>query len=182
MSEQNENTVEDTKETTTGNSGNESHDGQDAALGDAGKRALDAERRARKEADRRIAEYEKKLNDARKQIESFEDANRNEAEKREHKLQKTQEQLEAKTRELEAANRQLLTARIAAEYGLPQDMASRLQGKTEEEIREDAEKLQELLGTHSVRIPVPVHQEGKGSGNSRTPGQSFADAVGPLLN
>ena len=180
MSEQinTENTTEDTTVENTGTN----QQADENALGDAGKRALDAERRARKEADKRIAEYEKRLNDAQKRIDSFEDANRDELEKREHKLKKAQEELEKKSRELDALNRKVLTTRIAAEYDLPQDMASRLQGDTEQDLREDAEKLQALLAPRSARIPAPVRQEGANSGNSRTAAQSFADVVGPLLN
>lgn len=182
MSEQNP-TPNETEENTAGEQVDNTTDtGNENALGDAGKRALAAERRARKEADKKLAEYEKRLNDAQKRIEGFEDANRDELEKREHKLKKAQEQLEAKQQELDALNRKMLTTQIAAEYGLPQDMANRLQGDTEETLREDAEKLQALLAPKSPRQPWPVHQEGADSGRNRTAQQAFADAVSSVLN
>lgn len=156
--------------------------GDENALGDAGKRALDAERRARKDADKRVAEAEKRLAEAQKRIEGFEDANRDELEKREHKLKKAQEQLEAKQRELDALNRKVLTTQIAAEYNLPADMGTRLQGDNEEELREDAEKLQALIAPKSPRVPWPVAQEGGETGKNRTAQQAFADALRPFLN
>jgi len=182
MSDQNA-TPNTPEENTTGEQVENTADtGNENALGDAGKRALDAERRARKEADKKLAEYEKRLNDAQKRIEGFEDANRDELEKREHKLKKAQEQLEAKSRELAALNRKVLTTQIAAEYDLPADMATRLQGDTEEELREDAEKLRALLAPKSPRQPWPVAQEGADTGRNRTAQQAFADAIKPFLN
>lgn len=182
MAEQNtspDNTAEETHVEVTETS---TDTGDENALGDAGKRALDAERRARKEADKRVAEAEKRLEEAQKRIDGFEDANRNELEKREHKLKKAQEQLEAKQRELDALNHKVLTTQIAADYNLPADMASRLQGNSEEELREDAEKLQALIAPRNPRVPLPVLQEGADSGKNRTAKQAFADAVRPFLN
>lgn len=166
--------VEETTRATT--------NGDETALGEAGKRALDAERRARKDADRKLAEYEKRLAEANKRIEGFEDANRDELEKREHKLKKAHEDLEKAQNELRSLNRKVLTTQIAADYGLPADMAVRLQGDTEEELREDAEKLQALIAPKSPRTPWPVTQEGADTGRNRTAQQAFADALKPFLN
>lgn len=156
--------------------------GNEQGLGDAGKRALDAERRSRKEAERKAAEMDKRLAAALKQIEGYEDANRTEVEKLEHQLKKTKGQLEDVTKQRDDSTRRLLVFKVAAEYGLPSDMADRLQGDTEEQLREDAEKLQKLLAPQGGRIPWPVPQEGGDSGKNRTPEQAFADSVRPFLN
>lgn len=156
--------------------------GDERDLGDAGKRALDAERRSRKEAERKAAEMDKKLAEALKRIEGYEDANRSEVEKMEHQLKKTREQLEDANKQRDDSNRRLLVYKIATEYGLPADMADRLQGDTEDELREDAEKLQNLLAPAGARVPWPVHQEGSNTGKNRTVEQVFADSIRPFLN
>lgn len=51
--------------------------------------------------------------------------------------------------------------RIANEYGLPFEIASRLNGDSEEDIRQDAESLSKLISKKTI-APLANHEEQKG--------------------
>ncbi|MFD6636763.1 hypothetical protein ACFWDN_13210 [Micromonospora chalcea] len=67
---------------------------------------------------------------------------------------KTPEDFETATKELREANvnleRQLLRERVARKAGLPDDLAERLQGATQEELEADAKKLQKYAAAPST--------------------------------
>lgn len=101
-------------------------------LGDAGKRALDAERKARKLAEKRAAELETKVKEA-------EDAEKTEVER-------LQGQVATLSKEVEAATAKADRFEVAAAKGLSLAQARRLVGSTKEELEEDADALRADLG------------------------------------
>ena len=138
-------------------------------LGDAGKKALDAERAARKEA-------EKRLNEAAARIAEFEDAQRTEEEKREHELNTLRAQIEEERKQREAVERDLLIKSVASEFGLPDELANRLVGDDRDALVEDAKQLQKLIKPSGPRKPAPVPEAGSGSTPKISKGELFANA------
>lgn len=138
-------------------------------LGDAGKRALDAERQARKEA-------EKRLNEALARVEAFEDSQRTEEEKRQHELETLREQVAEEQKRREAVERDLLVRSVAAEFGLPDELASRLTGDDREALAEDAKTLQKLIAPSGPRKPAPVPEAGTASTPKTSKGELFEEA------
>ena len=59
--------------------------------------------------------------------------------------------MEENERKLKVYETRAQRAKIAKEYGIPYDLMERLQGETEEEIREDARHMAELIGSGSGR-------------------------------
>jgi hypothetical protein len=70
---------------------------------------------------------------------------RSQEEKGKTAQQKFQERIEALEIENSTAKAEALRARIAARYGLPEELAKRLVGKDEVELEADAKKLAELV-------------------------------------
>jgi hypothetical protein len=112
---------------------------EDTALGDAGKRALDAERAARKAAEKAAA-------DALAKVKEFEEAQLSDAEK----LTKRAEDAEKTASD---ATSRLARIEAAAKAGLPFDAADRLKGSTPEELEADAVALKALLGDGTGTTP-----------------------------
>lgn len=96
-------------------------------LGDAGKKALDAERRERRAAEKRAADLEARLKD-------LEDRDKSET-------AKAAERAEAAEKAAAAAEARALRLEIAAEKGLTPAQAKRLVGDTREELEADASEL-----------------------------------------
>lgn len=141
-----------------------------AGLGDAGKKALDAERK-------RANEAEKRLKEAADRIAEFEDAQRTEEEKRQHELETLRAQIEDERKQREAVERDLLVKSVAAEYGLPDELAGRLAGEDREALAEDAKVLQKLMAPSGPRKPAPVPEVGVANAPKRSTEQQFADAI-----
>lgn len=124
MSEDSDTTVEAAEATDTD------------SLGDAGKRALDAERKAR-------ANAEKALRDAEARLKAVDDADKSEVEK-----------LTAQVAELsktaEAATARADRFEVAAAKGLSLAQARRLVGTTKEELEQDAAEMRAELGLDKV--------------------------------
>lgn len=97
------------------------------ALGDAGKKALDAERRQKRDAEKRAADLEARLKE-------FEDRDKSEA-------QKLVERAEAAERRAQEIESHALRLEVAAEKGLTPKQAQRLVGNTREELLSDADDL-----------------------------------------
>ena len=89
------------------------------ALGDAGKKDLDAERKRANEAEKRFKE-------AAARIEEFENAQRTEEEKRERELNTLRALIEEERKQREAVERNFLIKSVAMEFGLPDDLGNRL--------------------------------------------------------
>ena len=96
-------------------------------LGDAGKKALDAERRDKRAAEKRAADLEARLKE-------FEDRDKTES-------TRAIERAEAAEKAAAAAEARALRLEIASENGLTAAQAKRLVGETREELEADAKEL-----------------------------------------
>jgi cell division septum initiation protein DivIVA len=112
---------------------NDAPDNQPATgeLGDAGKKALDAERREKRAAEKRAADLEARLKE-------FEDRDKTET-------TRAVERAEAAEKAAAAAESRALRLEIAAEKGLTPAQAKRLVGETREELEADASELLETF-------------------------------------
>lgn len=104
----------------------------DEAMGDAGKRALDAERKARAAAERRAREAENKLK-------ALDDQGKSD-------LERLRGQVADLTKRAEAAEAKAVRFEVAAAKGLSLAQARRLVGSTKEELEADAEVMRAELG------------------------------------
>lgn len=124
-------------------------------LGEAGKKALDAERKARREAEAKVKELEPLANKAKE----LEDANKTD----QQKLQDALDQAKAEGSKSTAELLKLQVALDKAPDGVSAKeilrLAKRLTGSTREELETDAEELFELVGAQT------------GSGGGRPPGK-----------
>lgn len=100
-------------------------------LGDAGKKALDAERRDKRAAEKRAADLEARLKE-------FEDRDKTES-------TRAIERAEAAEKVAAAAEARALRLEIAAEKGLTPAQAKRLVGETRDELEADAAELLETF-------------------------------------
>lgn len=150
-------------------------DRSDDQLGDAGKRALDAERSARKESDARLKE-------ALERIDKFEDAQRTDEERREHELKTLNEQLSEERARRETVERDLLAQSVAAEVGLPAGLSARLSGADREAMLADAQELKKLMEPDGPRRPAPVPEAGHVGAPQPSNGEIFADAFTKAFN
>lgn len=113
-------------------------------LGDAGKKALDAERRARREA-------EQALRDVKAQLKEIEDKDKSE-------LDKLREQVASLTKDRDEAAAKALRHEVAAAKGLSAAQAKRLVGATKEELEADADEILEAFPTQSGSTPPPTRR------------------------
>lgn len=104
----------------------------ETGLGDAGKKALDAERAARRKA-------EKELGELKTQVQSLEDAGKSE-------VDKLRSQVASLTKDAEAATAKADRMEVAAAKGLTLAQARRLVGSTKDELEADADELLADLG------------------------------------
>ena len=85
---------------------------------------------------KKATDYEKQIRDLNKAIED--------SEKKYADYDKNLADLQAKVSEYESSS---VKTRIAHETGIPYELAGRLSGKTEDEIRKDAENLSKFIST-----------------------------------
>lgn len=131
----------------------------DAALGEGGIKALNAERDARAEAEKRAKELEARL-------QAIEDANKTEAEKAEAELQRRLAELDARDASLAAQEHELLRRSVATAKGLPAELAGRLQGDDRKALEKDADALLAMVvPSGEPRKPKPVANLGNGASN-----------------
>lgn len=140
----------------------------DEPLGEGGKRALDAEREANKS-------LKKELHDALAKISAFEDAQRTDEEKQQHRIKQLEEQLTAAQAERQAIEHRLLANEVAAEFNLPATLSGRLQGETREELVADARALAEMVNLNGPRKPAPVPEAGRVGNANQSSEQTFSD-------
>ena len=105
---------------------------QPADLGDPGKKALQEERRKAREAT-------KQLNELQARLKEFEDRDKTE-------LQKLAEAHQTAEQRASTAEQALARYRVATAKGIPAELVDRLQGSTEDELAEDADRLLSLIG------------------------------------
>lgn len=121
--ERNEQQEEETTEETTSSTD---------SLGEAGKRALEAERKRARQA-------EKELKAIREQLKERDDADKSE-------LERLQERAAAAEKRAEEAEGKIVRAEVAAAAGLSAAQAKRLVGSTREELEADAAEMRTELG------------------------------------
>ena len=130
-------------------------------LGDAGKKALDAERKEKRAAERRAAELESRLKE-------FEDRDKTEAQK----LAERADTAEERARKAEDALNRL---EVALEKGLTPSQAKRLVGTTREEYEADADELLKDIGAQQkqgARVPAEGRAPNPAKGSK---GEAFAE-------
>ena len=147
----------------------------DETLGDAGKRALEAERAARKAAEKQIRDLQKAQQDA-------ELAGKPEAERTAAALKQANDALTAAQKQAEEAARDLARYKAAAKYGLTDEDVDFLTGDPDE-IDEKAKKLSARLGNAGQpRKPAPTHAQGQSSQSAPVDeGAIFADFLNKQL-
>jgi hypothetical protein len=75
-------------------------------------------------------------------------------------------QLEIIRKENTSLKASQLRSKVANEFKLPTEMASRLQGTTEEELRTDAKTLAELVSTNKA-VVLPLHDGSTGGSTNK---------------
>lgn len=145
----------------------------DAVIKDRVERAKKTARaEAEKEAAERYADYDalRKAAEEAKANAAQKDARIKELEETDKANTKAVEDLTAKLGRAELEHTRYV---VATEAGLPMDLAGRLAGETEEELRADAEKLRALMGVK--RVPPLGDYE-------KTPTDSKKEALRGMLN
>lgn len=120
--------------------------GDEDQLGDAGKRALDAERAARKKTEKQVADLEQQLAALKPAADIFAqlrqaavpDAEKTDTERLQEQIAKLQE-------ESQAERVQRWRLEIGAEKGLTREQAAELRGSTQEELVAHADRLLKLF-------------------------------------
>lgn len=115
--------------------------GDPADLGDAGKKALEAERK-------RAAQAEREAKALKTRLDELEAANLSELEK----AQKAANDATARLAEFEQTT---LRQKVALVKGVPADLVDRLRGTTEDEIAADADALMALVKAPTTPLPDP---------------------------
>jgi chromosome segregation ATPase len=104
-------------------------------LGDAGKKALDAERKARRDA-------EAALRDAKQEVEKL----KADSDTTKSEMDKVLTKLDGLEKRAADAERKALVAEVSQAKKLPAAIAGRLTGSTKDELEADADELIEALG------------------------------------
>lgn len=104
-------------------------------LGDAGKKALDAERKARRDAENALKAAEHELD----KLKADSDSTKSE-------MDKVLSKIDGLEKRAADAERKALVAEVAQAKKLPAAIAGRLTGTTKEELEADADELIEALG------------------------------------
>ncbi|MBQ6722488.1 MAG: hypothetical protein IJQ88_10015 [Clostridia bacterium] len=96
-------------------------------------------------------------------------------------ISKAKTDLEALNKKLEEANQKIsgipaleekikgyekasVKSKVAREIGIPYELAERLNGETEEDIRKDAESMKKLIGANTPTAPLKNTESGSGVG------------------
>lgn len=147
--------------------------GDPAELGDAGKKALQAERDRAAAAEKRVKELEAAVKER-------EDAELSEVDR----LTKQLQERDARIGELESTATQsgldLIRYQVATEKGIPSAWVARLQGTDRESFEADADALLPSLRTDNPN-PTPKADPSQGAGDgggSVSNAQAFANALG----
>jgi hypothetical protein len=146
-------------------------------LGDAGKEAIRKEREARQTAEKAAKEHAKELEALRKEKTDAEaakaKAEADEATKQgdfKKLYEAEQKKREDAERERDSEKMSALRTRVAAKHKLPDALADRLAGTTEEELEADAKELAKLV---TAKAPVDTEagagNKGAGKGPSNRP-------------
>lgn len=130
------------------------------------KRIADRIQRERKSVEEKYADYEtiKKEHDSFKT--QIDDLNKlvSESKTKAEESAKTINELNSKCKAYETSS---VKMRTALDVGLPYQMAERLSGETEEDIRKDAEALKEMMGSPKPVEPSADPYENVGSSDDK---------------
>lgn len=139
-------------------------------LGDAGKKALDAERKARRDAEAKLKELEPLAAKAKE----LEDAQKTEQ-------QKLAEQLDAAKAEGGTAKAEAARLRAAIKYGLTEDDLELLEGVPAEQVEDRAKRLAERFAAAEGTQPVvpPSRTQGGGGGAPEVDLDKVVNAIPP---
>lgn len=110
----------------------------DAPLGEAGEKALDAFKSRARDAEKKLKEQERRLAEATERIEQFEEKDKSELEK----LTTQRDNLKSEAATAKAENDRL---RVALAKKLPTELIDRLKGDSPEELEADADELLKLV-------------------------------------
>ena len=114
-------------------------------------------------------DIEKMTAEFTKQIKALEDA-----------AAETQKQIAARDEEIKKSAQyktDLVKTRIALEMGIPYQMANRLTGETEKEIREDAESFVKAIGSQKPIAPLGSNEPQVNGDSKAAAWQSFAASL-----
>ncbi|MEE6273511.1 hypothetical protein V2J56_09150 [Georgenia sp. MJ206] len=138
--------------------------------GDGGDKTDDAEKNPALAAERaRAKAAEERADEAERKLQAVEDAKLSDLERAQR------EATEARTTAEQATTR-ALRYEVAAEAGIPLDLASRLVGTTREALLADAEKLKPLLAPGKTSLKPDRSQGAGGSGDGKNKGSVSAGA------
>lgn len=130
--------------------------------------------RAEKKAEEKYAGYlspeevEAKISDLNKQVEELSNSLTSAGDKAKTDAEAIAG-LEAKIKNYETAS---VKSRIAHEVGIPYELANKLSGETEEDIRKDAENLKPFVTKHQT---APLRNPEAGDTGSNATREKFAD-------
>ena len=127
------------------------------------------------EFDARIAERLKRERDKFADYDSLK-ANAAESTRRIGELEAKEKELTGKLRQYETDSAK---TRIALAAGLPYEMASRLKGDSEDDIKKDAESLAKMIGVQSRHADRSRNND---TGNGKKAGDEKSEKYGKLLN
>ena len=113
---------------------------------------LEKTRKALKEANKEAAERRKRLEELEKAEADRKAAEMTEAEKQQARIKELEEKAQQYELKLKESERRELQRRIAKEAGLPEGLAERLRGETEEEMAADAKTVLELLPKQEAKV------------------------------
>ncbi|WDF34552.1 hypothetical protein PTW37_06540 [Arthrobacter agilis] len=145
--------------------------GDPGQLGDGGKKALDAERDARRAAERKASDLETQIANLTREHETALTAVQQE-------LTAAQQAATETVTRAEQAENTSLRYRVALETGVPAKHIGRLQGDTEEALREDAAAFVADIVPGPTTPKPDLSQGAKGDTAKPSTAQQFADAVG----
>ena len=141
-------------------------------LGEGGLKALQAERDARTAAEKQAAALQAQIDE----IEAAKLSDLQKAQKQAEDAAARAAQLEA---EVAARDLQIMRQSIGVESGLPAELIARMQGTTEDELRDDAKKLAAFVSDAS---PSPFPKADPSQGVQGTPaGGTTADRFASAL-
>jgi hypothetical protein len=155
----------DPRDTAAGAPPEQEQQGDPADLGEAGRRALQAERTARADAERQLREAQQTLTTQAARI---------------TELETGQGSLTSEVTDLRTENLRLSTA---VDHGLGRDLAARLVGSTAEELAADAQSLLALMGAQKgTPAPRPDPSQGSRTPPAQSAQAQFKATLGSLLS
>ena len=130
------------------------------ALGEAGKKALQAERDARKQAEAARKDLEAQLKAVQAKVQEFEDADKTEVEKANAAVERANSQIAEMEARATAAETALLRYEIAQEKGITGKALDLLVGSTREELEAKADSILEITKHVTPANPLHITAEG----------------------